>query len=72
MYVKDKSNKRQNYKMTDLTKREIQGLLKIFNGINIFNFENENPIWTELIYVVDIKQTRKFLNAKKNVYRFFF
>ena len=77
MYLKEKSKKKkntrkQNQSKIELTKREIKGLLKIFNRINIYHIENENALWTQMISEFDIKQTNKLLNAKKMLIDFSF
>ena len=45
-------------------------MLSILNQINIFNIENETTIWSELLKVVDNKQTQKILNSKEQFINF--
>ena len=65
-----KANKK--YDKIKLSRGEIKSMLSIFNHINIYNIENENTIWSEMLAVVDNRQSEKILNAKQRFINFSF
>ena len=73
LHIKRKKKHSKAIKKVDkikLSRGEITSLLSIFNRINIFNIENENAIWSEMLTVVDNKQSEKIMNAKQRFINF--
>ena len=69
---KPKKKKLNDLKKIKLSRREAKKLLFLFNRINIFNIENENAFWTDLLNKhlepMQAIHSHKIINAKRKFF----